>query len=67
MCSKFWLLCLLGLAMQLISCSDDTSGSQHPYVRYFYPILDEPKIYVYRDVIGGLDEQFHRVYCVNDH
>jgi hypothetical protein len=22
---------------------------------------------VYRDIIGGLDEQFHRVYCVSDH
>ena len=63
----FWPILILCLAMQLISCSDDTSGNQHPYARYFYPILDEPKIYVYRDVIGGLDEQFHRVYCVNDH
>ncbi|MEI8193250.1 MAG: hypothetical protein WCG64_05260 [Flavobacteriia bacterium] len=26
----------------------------------------EAKIYVYRDVIGGLDEQFHRIYSVKD-
>ena len=43
------------------------SSSLRPYVNYFYPVIEEPKIYVYRDIIGGLDEQFHRVYSVNDH
>jgi hypothetical protein len=29
-------------------------------------VEQEAKIYVYRDVIGGLDEQFHRIYSVKD-
>jgi len=66
MFSKFWLI-LLCLGAQLVSCKENNLESKHPFARYFYPILDEPKIYVYRDVIGGLDEQFHRVYCVKDH
>lgn len=49
------------------ACSSNETSSKHPYANYFYPILDEPKIYVYRDIIGGLDEQFHRVYSVKDH
>ena len=27
----------------------------------FYPIDTIAKIYVYRDIVGGLEEQFHRV------
>lgn len=51
----------------LIGCSSQQSESRHPLAHYFYPISSTPVIYVYRDVIGGLDEQFHRVYCVTDH
>ena len=36
------------------------------YADYFYPYDTIPKIYVYRDVVGGLNEQFHRVYGVKD-
>jgi hypothetical protein len=34
---------------------------------YFYPVPNNPIVYVYRDMIGGLDEQFHRIYSVSDH
>ena len=34
--------------------------------KYFYHYDTIPKIYVYRDVIGGLNEQFHRVYAIKD-
>lgn len=51
----------------LLACNSSNTQSKHPYVNYFYPVIEEPKIYVYRDIIGGLDEQFHRVYSVNDH
>ncbi len=51
----------------LSACASNEIKSKHPAARFFYPILDEPKIYVYRDMIGGLEEQFHRVYAVKDH
>jgi hypothetical protein len=67
MCSKkhgffsyFLIVLLLG------ACSLNETQSKHPAAKFFYPILDEPKIYVYRDMIGGLEEQFHRVYAVKD-
>lgn len=33
---------------------------------YFYPIKSVPVIYIYRDVVNGLLEQFHRVYTLTD-
>ena len=33
---------------------------------YFYPLESVPKIYIYRDKINGLLEQFHRVYTLTD-
>lgn len=69
MFNKFFRLLAFGLILIAISgCNDnDTLESKHPYVQFFYPFNNEPKIYVYRDIIGGLDEQFHRVYSVKDH
>ncbi|MBM3164276.1 MAG: hypothetical protein FJZ80_02335 [Bacteroidetes bacterium] len=54
------------LALLVSGCGQNMKESSHPYAQYFYPVLETPKIYVYRDVIGGLEEQFHRVYCVQD-
>lgn len=61
---RFFLFNLL--IASLFACGKDKPSSKHPYASYFYPIEKEAKIYVYRDVIGGLDEQFHRVYSVKD-
>lgn len=33
---------------------------------YFYEVDSVPKIYLYRDIAHGLDEQFHRIYAVTD-
>lgn len=54
------------VSVLLSACSEKEASSKHPYRDYFYPWDGEPKIYAYRDVIGGLEEQFHRVYKVTD-
>jgi len=41
--------------------------SKNPNAKYFYPFDTIPKIYLYRDVAGGLEEEFHRVYSLKDH
>lgn len=40
--------------------------SQNPNATYFYPLDTVPKIYHYRDIANGLDEEFHRIYTVED-
>ena len=40
--------------------------SQNPNAAFFYPLDTVPKIYHYRDVANGLDEEFHRIYTVED-
>ena len=60
---------ILGIVLAMFcffGCSSQQSESRHPLAHYFYPISSTPSVYVYRDIIGGLDEQFHRVYCVTD-
>ena len=55
-----------GFFLLFCGCQNSQTDSRHPYAAYFYPVSTTPKIYVYRDVIGGLEEQFHRVYSVKD-
>tara|TARA_B100001287_G_C22670658_1_gene525085 strand:+ start:648 stop:1328 length:681 start_codon:yes stop_codon:yes gene_type:complete len=50
----------------LCSCTSEGSNYSHPYAKYFYDYNTEPKVYRYRDIIHGLNEQFHRVYGVED-
>ena len=50
----------------LCSCSNEVSTSSHPYAAYFYNYDTAPKVYRYRDIIHGLNEQFHRVYGIED-
>ena len=50
----------------LCSCSNEVSNSSHPYAEYFYNYDTAPKVYRYRDVIHGLNEQFHRIYGIED-
>ncbi|MFN5148106.1 MAG: hypothetical protein ACK46O_12545 [Flavobacteriia bacterium] len=57
----------LTLTLILVSCgSRNESASKNPYANYFYEIDSVPKIYLFRDVANGLDEQFHRIYSVSD-
>ena len=50
----------------LCSCSNEVSTSSHQYASYFYNYDTAPKVYRYRDIIHGLNEQFHRVYGIED-
>ena len=43
-----------------------TYSSINPNAAFFYPLDTVPKIYLYRDVARGLEEEFHRIYTVED-
>lgn len=43
-----------------------TYSSTNPNAAFFYPLDTVPKIYLYRDVASGLEEEFHRIYTVED-
>jgi hypothetical protein len=59
--------CYFGILFSILcSCSNEDSNSSHPYSEYFYSFDTEPKVYRYRDIVHGLNEQFHRVYGVED-
>ena len=50
----------------LYSCSAADSDLSHPYSEYFYNYDTVPIVYRYRDIVHGLNEQFHRVYGIED-
>ncbi len=56
------------LAVTLFSCKNNEANfeSANPNAAFFYQWDTIPKIYLYRDVANGLDEQFHRVYTIKD-
>jgi hypothetical protein len=59
------------LVLLFISCkSKNNSGekakSYHPYANYFYPYDSTPRIYCYRNIANGMDEEFHRIYAIKD-
>ena len=57
---------IVGLIL-LGSCGkESTPVSVNPYSSYFYAYDSIPKIYLFRDVAHGLDEQYHRIYGVKD-
>ena len=57
---------IVGLIL-LGSCGkESTPVSVNPYASYFYTYDSIPKIYLFRDVAHGLDEQYHRIYGVKD-
>jgi len=57
---------IVGLVL-LGSCGKESAAvSVNPYATYFYPYDSIPKIYLFRDVAHGLDEQYHRIYGVKD-
>jgi hypothetical protein len=43
-----------------------TYTSKNPNAAFFYPLDTIPKIYQYRNIANGLDEEFHRIYTVED-
>ena len=42
------------------------SSSMHPYASYFYAFDTIVKVYQYRDVVHGMNEQYHRVFGIED-
>lgn len=48
------------------SDSNSAYTSENPNAAYFYPLDTIPKIYQYRNIANGLDEEFHRIYTVED-
>lgn len=62
---SFVLFFLIGVL--LWSCSDTPKFySDNPNVAYFYKLDSVPKVYLYRDVARGLEEEFSRIYTVTD-
>lgn len=58
-------LCLLLIILVgAVACNRTTS--LNPLSDYFYPLDTDPVVYVYRDVVKGIDERFHRVYRIDD-
>jgi hypothetical protein len=70
--SAFWigLFVLIGLA----SCEGTSEEeviveeevSSNMFAEFFYPYDTVPKIYVYRNIANGIEEEFHRVFGIND-
>ncbi len=62
---KYILSCIVLITL-LASCGGDKHESKNPMFAYFYEVDSVPRIYLYRDIAHGLDEQFHRIYSVTD-
>lgn len=63
----FWIILLVVIG--LVSCTEEgpkTPVSSNVFGTYFYPYDTIPQIYVFRDIKNGLDEEFHRVFSIND-
>lgn len=67
----FWIVLLVFAG--LVSCSEDNpetspevNVSSNEFGAYFYAYDTIPKIYVFRDVANGLEEEFHRVFSIDD-
>jgi hypothetical protein len=62
---------MVGILLVLNSCDSNKSAytppkSAHPFANYFYPYDSIPRIYCYRNVANGLDEEFHRIFGIKD-
>ncbi len=65
----FWIM--LMIVAGLFSCGgeqepNEVNLSKNEFGPYFYPYDTVPKVYVYRDLVSGLEEEFHRVFSIND-
>lgn len=56
----------LSVVLYILNACSSESESVHPYAAYFYPYNEEAKVYVFRDLIHGLNEKFYRVYGIED-
>ena len=61
-----FLISLLLVFFFFVRCDNASFKSKNPNARYFYPLLSEPTIYSYRNIVNGLEEQFHRIYTLKD-
>ncbi|MEN9743471.1 MAG: hypothetical protein RLZZ65_1276 [Bacteroidota bacterium] len=57
---------LIGVTVKYYFSSTAVYTSLNPQANYFYPLDTIPKIYLYRDAKHGLEEEFHRIYTVED-
>lgn len=64
----FWILLIAvaGLSSCKAEQQDEVNVSLNEFGPYFYPYDTVPKVYVYRDLVSGLEEEFHRVFAIND-
>jgi len=68
----FWMLgiivcaTIIGIIIKNQTENVTVYQSKNPQSEYFYPLDTLPKIYLYRDAAKGLDEEFHRIYTVED-
>jgi hypothetical protein len=61
------LIQFLALLFILMACSSPNElQSKNDHAPYFYQLDSIPKIYLYRDIANGLDEQFHRIFSLTD-
>ena len=61
------LLVFIALAViGLTSCGKSSEKSDNEFFDYFYAYDTIPKVYVYRNISNGLEEEFHRVFAIND-
>jgi len=68
---------LLFISLVFAACEDNANTtstkstekevlSTNEFNEFFYPYDTVPKIYVYRDLTNGIEEEFHRVFGIND-
>jgi hypothetical protein len=61
------LVVFIVMATLVVSCSSNSkTESKNPTITYFYEVDTIPKVYLFRDVANGLDEQFQRIYSLTD-
>lgn len=64
----FWII--LVVVAGLTSCNEeavqDVDVSSHEFGEFFYTYDTVPKIYVFRNITNGIEEEFHRVFGIKD-
>jgi hypothetical protein len=61
------LVVFIAVITLVVSCSSNSkTESKNPTIAYFYEVDTIPKVYLFRDVANGLDEQFQRIYSLTD-
>lgn len=60
------LVCIALGIIALSSCKENSNLSDNEFFEYFYAYDTIPKVYVYRNVTNGLEEEFHRIFGIND-